>query len=133
MYRPLVPVVLLLALGSSGCFFVGDDDDDFPRHGTLLVDWTVEGSHTRAACRETGADAIDIAISTDGGRLVDEFQDPCEAFEVSVDLLPGTYVIDAVLLDPGGADLTTTVSDRVFIDPGALTVSAVDFPTDSFL
>lgn len=131
MYRSLVPCMLWVALGSSGCFFDGGHSDG-PRLGTLLVDWTVEGRHATAACRETGADTVDITISTGRGDVVDEFQELCESFEVSVDLLPGTYLIDAVLLDANGTAITTTVSDRVFIDPGVGTVSAVDFPTDSF-
>jgi len=123
--------MLFVALGSSGCFFDSGHSDG-PRLGTLLVDWTVEGRHATAACRETGADTVNIAISTGHETLVDEFQELCETFEVSVDLLPGTYLIDATLLDANGVEITTTVTDRVFIDPGVVTTSAVDFPANSF-
>jgi hypothetical protein len=129
MYRPVVTFSLAVAL--SGCFFEGDHHD-YPRDGTLTVDWTIEGSHATAACRRNGVDTVDIVISTGRGQPVDEVEEVCEAFEVSIDLFPDTYFVDAVLLDVNGVELTTTVSDRVYIDPGLDTLSAVDFPPDSF-
>jgi len=121
----------LLAVLTTGCFFGGNDGYG-GSDGTLVVDWTVSGSKARAACRDSGADAISIAISTERGRLVDELQEPCELFEVGIDLRPGTYVVDVVLLDSNGFAITTSVSDLSYVYSAEASVSAFDFPPDSF-
>jgi len=130
MFR-ILTLASFLVMASAGC--VVHTDGDRRGVGTLIVDWTVEGSKARAACYETGADAISVSISTDGGRLVDELTERCDAFEIGVDLRSGTYVVDVVLLDAEGYEITTTVSDRQYVYPAEAIVSAFDFPGDSFL
>src|SRR5258706_6628029 len=129
--RRTIGIAISAALSLSGCFFEGSSHR--PSFGTLVVDWTVDGSKHPDACRQNGADAIDIVVRTFDGGFVDEFQDPCEDFATSVDLSPGTYTIDAVLLDARGHDLTTAVTDDVNLFSYETTVSAIDFPLDSFL
>ncbi len=131
MLRPVV-LTSMLVLGSTGCFF-GGDDDDLPVYGTLLVDWTVAGSKAPAACRDTGARSISIAISTSRGRLIDELEESCTTLQTAVELVPGSYVVDAVLLDVDGYEITTRVRDRPYVYSAEASVSAFDFPADSFL
>ena len=129
-----IPVLTLLAALTSGCYFDAgaDDDYDFYGAGTLVVDWTVAGSKSRLACRDFGADSIDIIIATRSGDFVDEFTVYCERFSAAVDLVPGRYVVDSVLLDFDGYELTTPVRDGLRIYDLETTVSAIDFPEDSF-
>jgi hypothetical protein len=111
------------------CFF---EDDSPPPLGTLLVDWTVAGSKRALTCADFSADSIDVVIRTHDGLFVDEFTEYCESFQTSVDLSPGTYVVDAVLLDAGGSELTTPVTDRLRVYRWETSVSALDFPAASF-
>jgi len=116
-------------LSTGGCFF---STSDHPHLGTLIVDWTVEGSKDPDACIANAVDRVDVVLRTWDGRFVDEFQENCEEFELAVDLDPGDYEVDALLVDRRGAELTTSVQDDVRIYSGRGTVSAVDFPPSSF-
>ena len=112
-YLPLA----LLALGFTGCVV----DSHHPRAGayapgTLIVDWTIDGTTDPAECRQGDTPTIDITIETRSGAIVDEFTADCEDFETSVDLDPGTYQASALLLDSSNRDATTTVG----IDPFSL-------------
>jgi hypothetical protein len=128
--RVALGFALSASLALSGCFF--ESNDGPPAYGTLVVDWTVDGSKRSAACRDFSADSIDLIVSTDDGRIVDEFSEYCESFAASIDLSPGTYVVNAVLLDPNGTELTTAVVDRLPIYRHETSVSALDFPADAF-
>jgi hypothetical protein len=133
--RALLPLAFGLVLPS--CFFV-DDDDDRPSGGVvptglLVVDWSISGVQDPAACRQSDSDVINIALETADGAPLGEFEDACEAFETGIELEPGDYFGDAVLLDPSGAARTTPVDlglVRIFGDDEL--VVPVDFPSDSF-
>jgi hypothetical protein len=101
--------------------------------GALVVDWTVDGSTDPDECAQGDAASIDIIVETVEGDRVGEFEDACEAFETSIDLAPGDYVANAVLLDPDGRERTTLVDMEPFtILGGADLVIPVDFPARSF-
>jgi hypothetical protein len=121
----------LLVLLGSGCF-VGTSDRGLP-DGTLVVDWTVDGSKDPTACSDNGADSFDVIITTSDGVTVDDTRANCEDFSLSVSLPPDLYSIDGVLLDAHGHQITTAVRDRVRVRPAESDVSAIDFPADSFL
>ena len=131
MLRRLI-FTLLVTLGASGCVIEADDRDQPREYGPLRVDWTIDGTKATAACHSAGADTISIAISTERGRLLQRLEEPCEAFDASVELLPGTYVVGAALLDADGDELTSTVADSVLIYPDVVSFSAFDFPRASF-
>jgi hypothetical protein len=118
------------ALLGSGCFF--ESDDDFRARGTLVVDWTVDGVKDPAECVQGGADRIDIVLHTRGGSIVSDFQEFCEVFATSISLPAGAYTLDAALIDLDGFERTTAVSDSFLIFERETTVSAIDFPADSF-
>jgi hypothetical protein len=134
MLRTLI-FTLFAAFATAGCFVSSDDDDDYyyAPAGTLVIDWTVAGSKARFVCQDFGADAIDIVVTTHDGLFVDEFTPSCERFEDALDLTPDRYTIDAVLLDVDGFEVTTAVRDSVRVYDLETTVSAIDFPEDSFL
>jgi len=132
--RALWPFAFALVLPS--CFFV-DDDDDAPvvvvPTGLLVVDWSISGLQDPAACRQSNADVLNVAIQTADGAPLGEFEDACEAFDTSIELEAGDYFGDAVLLDSSGAARTTPVDlglVRIFGDDEL--VVPVDFPSDSF-
>jgi hypothetical protein len=122
-------IVIGSALAVTGCSF---NDDRGPPRGTLVVDWTVAGSKRALACADFFADSIDVVVRTDDGFFVEEFSDYCESFQTALDLSPGTYTLDAVLLDVGGSELTTPATDRLRIYRWETSVSALDFPAESF-
>jgi hypothetical protein len=124
---------LFAAVLTTGCF-VGDDDDGYYAPvGTLVVDWTVDGSKDPAACADFGVDSVDIVVLTRRGELVDELQPYCERFAATVDLVPGAYSIEATLQDADGVLITTTVQANARVYDLESTVTPVDFPADSFL
>jgi hypothetical protein len=131
--RALLPVAFALVLPS--CFFVDDDDDAPPvvvvPTGLLTVDWSISGLQDPAACRQSSADVINVAVETSDGVPLGEFEDACEAFDTSIELEAGDYFGNAVLLDAAGAARTTPVElglVRIFGDDEL--VVPVDFPSD---
>jgi hypothetical protein len=125
-----------LSLALSGC--VAESTDSRPivvgaDTGFLIVDWSISGYQDPALCRQSDADVINIAVETDGGSLVGEFEDVCEAFETSIELAPGDYFADALLLDASGSARTTAVDLGFFeIFGNDELVVPIDFPPDSF-
>jgi hypothetical protein len=101
--------------------------------GLLVVDWSISGYQDPALCRQSDADLINIHIETADGDSVGEFEDVCEAFSTSIELVPGDYFAEAVLLDPSGSVRTTAV-DLGLIDilGNDELVVPIDFPPDSF-
>src|SRR5262249_26060905 len=129
-------LVGLAALGSSGCIFVSDDDDGVRRSdftGTLLVDWTVDGTTDGDQCDQADAVSLRLSVFTVSGSHVGDFRDDWRAFSTAVELDPGRYYADAVLEDGRGQARTTSVNIDVFSVRGADTLSIpIDFPASSF-
>lgn len=116
-------------LNLAGCFFSSSDG---PRLGTLVIDWTVEGSKDPEACAANAADRIDLVLRSWDGTVLDQFQENCEQFQTAVDLDPGDYEVDAILVDRHGDELTTSARDDVSVYSNRSSVSALDFPVSSF-
>lgn len=120
----------------SGC--VAEATDSRPivveaDRGVLIVDWSISGYQDPALCRQSDADVINIAVETSRGDLVGEFEDVCEAFSTGIELTPGEYFADALLLDPSGTERTTAVDLGFFeIFGNDELVVPIDFPPDSF-
>jgi hypothetical protein len=132
--RALFPLVFA-ALPLTGCIIAEDSDPVVvtPGHGILTVTWTVDGTDDPAICSFEGADAIDVAVERASGGPAARVTDACEAFITSIELSPGSYVADAILLDGVGRPITTAVDLGYFdIYGGDELVLDVDFPSDSF-
>jgi len=130
-----VVVLLALALGATSC--VAESTDARPivvdSSGLLVVDWSISGAQDPSMCRQSDADVINIALQTSVGTSMGEFEDVCEAFSTSIELEPGDYFGDAVLLDPSGSARTTVVDlglIQIFGDDEL--VVPIDFPPDAF-
>ena len=129
-------VVLTALLGSfcfGGCAAEVSSTPPVADSGVLVVDWSISGAQDSAVCRQSDADVINIAVQTADGVSLGEFEDDCEAFQTGIELPPGDYFGDAVLLDPSGAQRTTAVDLGFFqIFGNDELVIPVDFPSDSF-
>jgi hypothetical protein len=140
-YRVLFGVALCAAL--PGCFIDGGDSSGpapgpapapVADTGSLVLDWTVDGTKDPDQCDQGAAAAIDVTVTAADGSPAGEFQQSCRAFATSIDLPRGSYTADAVLLDSSGQDRTTPVQVRPFDILGGdeLTIP-IDFSAGSFL
>jgi hypothetical protein len=134
MLRAVFPV-LFAALTTSGCFIESDPEPVVVTRGNgfLTVTWTVAGTDDPAACAFEGADTIDLFVERSSGGMAAHVSDVCEAFVTSVELRPGSYFADALLMDTGGHPITTAVDLGYFdIYGGDELVIDADFPPNSF-
>lgn len=124
------------AFALSGCLITTDDGGGpiyTSYDGIVVIDWTIDGSKDASLCDFSDTAEISIQIETTSGALVGEYVQDCGAFATRIDLPPGSYVGDAVLLDFGGRQRTTIVdlgSFRIYGDDEL--ILPIDFPMDSF-
>lgn len=102
-------------------------------NGILSLDWTVDGETDPDECDQSGAESIDVQIATDRGFSMGAFDEYCDAFVMNIELPPGGYYGDAVLLDFDDRTRTTPVDIGYFeiFGDDVLSIS-LDFPSDSF-
>jgi hypothetical protein len=123
-----------LALLASACV-VDDSGPDVivVGDGLVTVDFTIDGATDARDCALSGADSIDVVITTSDGLVAGESRDACGAFTTSVDVAPGSYYGDATLLDRSGRAVTTTVDlGHFFVHRDTEVIVDADFPADSF-
>jgi hypothetical protein len=119
---------LVVLLATSACFV----ESAPPVLGTVIFDWTVNGTTDPYECRLADADAFSVSIYDDRDRFVGTFDAACEDFRTSILLDRGWYSADALLVDRAGHARTTTVSVVPFyITRGSLDVP-LDFPARAF-
>jgi hypothetical protein len=134
MKPSLIPSVLLALSLTPACVITTDDPVYVERgNGLLTLEWTLGGTRDPEECDATDSDVIEISITHSGGRIVDEFVESCDRFVTSVELTPGTYRAEVVLLDPLGRERTTTAFMGTFdIYGDDELILDVDFPPSSF-
>ena len=101
--------------------------------GTLTVQWTISGRRDPIDCGALGLDRLELSMRAAPG---DEARadGPCDAFEISVDLSPGTYNGDVVFVDRLDRPVTLAVPlEQVEIVAGREVTKSVDFPVSAFL
>jgi hypothetical protein len=101
--------------------------------GTLTVQWTISGRRDPIDCGGLGVDRLELSMRAAPG---DEEQadGPCDAFQLSLDLAPGTYNGDVVLVDRLNRPVTLAVPlEQIDIVAGRELVKSVDFPVGAFL
>jgi hypothetical protein len=135
-YRVLFGVALCAAF--PGCFVEADDGGSpgpvVVDSGSLVLDWTIDGTKDPDQCDQGAASTIDVSVTTANGSPAGEFQQSCAAFATTIDLPRGSYTADAVLLDSSGEDRTTAVHIRPFDVLGGDELSIpIDFSAGSFL
>ncbi|HEX7478274.1 MAG TPA: hypothetical protein VF331_10745 [Polyangiales bacterium] len=122
--------LIVLAAGCLGSSSTGGGRSD----GTLVVDWTINGTTDPSRCTQSAATTLDVIINTASGNFVGEFQADCAAFATSIDLPAGRYTANAVLLDARGTERTTQLDIGAFRILGGDSLDVpIDFPARSFL
>jgi len=129
----LAAATIACSFGVAGCGTTNDDGVTVVR-GTLVVDWTVNGSKDPSQCDLAQVDEISITITTPDGAVVSEYRQDCRSMATSIRLPPESYGANAELVDSAGAARTTAVNIPGFsIDSAAQYQVSVDFPANSFL
>lgn len=131
--KTLMLVATLSLLATSGCIVAHDNGPPPPRNGTLVVDWTIDGSTNGAKCSESAADSIEITVNDLNGDEIGTFDQSCDSFAESITLDPADYTASAVLVDVNGKPRTTAVPISRFSIYGDDELDIpIDFPADSF-
>ena len=123
-----------LLLGLSACVVSSTDPTGggVVGDGTLVVDWTINGSTDPNLCNQSSADTLQIIVVPDVGDPMTFSQD-CEAFATSIDLAPGHYSASALFVDSNKKARTTTVDIDPFTIRGDDELhTPIDFPSSSF-
>jgi hypothetical protein len=64
----------------------------------------------------------------------DQSEGPCDAFQISIDLSPGSYAGDAILVDRLDRPVTLSVPlEQLDIVAGREVAKSIDFPVAAFL
>ena len=135
-------LALVWLVGMSGCFVDLDghhrrdryyDDGDYYDTALLHVYWTVDDTTDPGACRAFGATDISLLIETSSGGNAGEIVADCRDFETEIELDPGRYYVNAVLLDGRGDELTTSLDlPSLSLSSGEYHDVTVEFPADAF-
>jgi hypothetical protein len=134
IYR--LATVALSAFALSGCFVSSPSSTSgyTPSDGTLILDWSIDGTKDPNQCVQAQVDAIDITVFATGDHVGTAYTQHCETFATSIILTSGDYSADVVLVTAHGSPRTTTLAVHPFVILGndELTIP-IDFPADSFL
>lgn len=78
--------------------------------GTLEQNWTIEGTKDPAKCQQYKADRMRVIVFDAKGTVhATKFQ-PCNAFQMTLDLKTDTYTGNATFVDVGGAPVSRTLT-----------------------
>ena len=130
--------VSVVALLLPSCIVTTESDDPPPvvvaeSSGVVVIDWSIDGLKDPNVCDQSDADSLLVSIWTDAGVHVGDFEQYCQVFEASIELEPGTYAAEAVLLAPDGIERTTPIEIAPFdIFGNDMLEVPIDFPASSF-
>lgn len=124
---------LVTACGQGGGSFGGGETTVVnDAQGTLVVDWTIDGTKEPAECQQGAATTLDVTVGSSND-YSHEYQADCAAFSTSIDLPAGSYTATAVLVDDAGNDRTTPIDINPFrIHDSEVFTAPIDFPAGSF-
>jgi hypothetical protein len=108
-------------------------DEAPPAVGTLTLQWTISGRREALDCGGLGVERLQLSMrSSTAGE--DQSEAQCDAFQLSIDLAPGSYAGDATLVDRFDRPITLAVPvDQVDVVAGREVVKSIDFPVAAFL
>lgn len=113
---------------------LADADELPPAVGSLTLQWTLSGRREPLDCGGLGIDRFQVALTGASGGDAEPWEAPCDAFQVSIDLPPGTYTGEAVMVDRLDRPVTLNVPvEQVDVVAGRDVVKAIDFPMAAFL
>jgi len=108
-------------------------DEAPPAVGTLTVQWTISGRSDPVDCGGLGVARLLLSVRA-AGAGEEQIDGPCDTFQLSLDLSPGDYSGDALLVDRWDRPVTLSVPiDQLNIVAGREVVESMDFPVEAFL
>ena len=108
-------------------------DEVPPAVGTLTLQWTISGRRDPLDCAGLGVERLALSLRAPPADE-EQAEGQCDAFQLSMDLAPGSYSGDAVLIDRLDRPVTLAVPlDPVAIVAGREVVKSIDFPVAAFL
>lgn len=125
--------ILAVAAAPSGCIVTTNDPP--PASGSLIVTWDIQGSTAAASCNAHTVSEINIRIyDRNGTQVGTNYRQTCTVFSTSIPVgfSPGSYTVQAELLDASAKVRTTTVTAPIAISSGFTTRQDVTFPDASF-
>jgi len=122
------------ATGSDNASLVSSSDGDGAQApGWLLLDWSIAGDKHAEQCDRSHSATVALTVGAASGQSQSVHQATCLAFNATVQLAPGDYTAEAVLLDGAGGDLTTPVVLQPFeISSGIPLRVPLEFPANAF-
>jgi len=140
--KTIASLALLIA-PLTGCFVETSGDSSpppppepvpvAPANGTLVLDWSINGTTDPNQCYQSSAAAIAISVAFDDGTPAGTFQQDCTTFATSITLQAGRYTASAELIDANGSPRTTAVPINPFSINGNDQLNIpIDFPASSF-
>lgn len=137
--NPRIFLLSVALLGVPSCIIASASDDPPPpvvveeSSGLLTIQWSIAGDTNPAECGESDADALLVSVFSQSGAYIGEFEQYCQVFETGIQLEPGTYLAEAVLIAPDGIELTTPVDlPRFDIAGNDALELPIDFPASAF-
>lgn len=113
---------------------IAEADELPPAVGSLTLQWTLSGRREPLDCGGLGIDRFQVSLTAATGGDAELWEAPCDAFQLSIDLPPGSYTGEAVMVDRLDRAVTLNVPvDQVDVVAGRDVVKAVDFPMAAFL
>jgi hypothetical protein len=101
--------------------------------GWLLLDWSIAGDKHAEQCDLSHSATVAVTVATGSGETQRVYQTTCLAFNATIQLDPGDYRAEAVLLDSAGADVIAPVALQPFeISSGLPVRIPLEFPASSF-
>jgi len=109
------------------------DKDSVSDPGWLLLDWSIAGDQHAERCDLSHSATVAVTVGAASGESQRVYQATCLAFNATIQLSPGDYTAEAVLLDGAGADLTAPVVLQPFeISSGLPLRIPLEFPGNAF-
>jgi len=112
---------------------VTPDGDSVSDPGWLLIDWSIAGDQHAERCDVSHSAAVAVTVAAASGESQRVYQVTCLAFNATIQLAPGDYTAEAVLLDSAGTGLTAPVVLQPFeISSGLPLRVPLEFPASAF-
>ncbi|MEY2931468.1 MAG: hypothetical protein RL033_2217 [Pseudomonadota bacterium] len=105
-----------------------------PAVGSVTLQWTLSGRREALDCGGLGIDRFQVSLTAAGATDAEPWTAPCDAFQISIDLAPGTYTGEAVMVDRLDRPVTMNVPvEQLDVVAGRDIAKSVDFPMAAFL
>lgn len=137
MTRTLANILVCGSLAAFGAVGCSSDDDTAAGNvpgvdtGTLVQNWTIEGSRDPVKCTQYGADRMRVVVfDEDGSVHATEFA-ACTTFELRMELLTRRFTGAATFVNGQGNPVSKTIQINAFAIQDKLSLTQnLDFSVD---